>query len=191
MFAAGEFTADYDVQYAIAPSGVAIVTQNITLTNQLTNLYAQRYSIRIDSLAVRNVIAYDNLGIIRPDIRQNEGKTEIALTFNEKVTGLGRQLPFSLRYENTDIAVKNGSIWEINIPGVAEDMDLSSYTVALSIPSSFGPNAYMSPLPAAGGRWTREQMTGGGLRMQSCGGFTKPLQKSRRLSDLKPSTQMP
>jgi len=38
---------------------------------------------------------------------------------------------------------------------------------------------------------TLEQMTGGGLRMQSCGGFTKPLQKSRRLSDLKPSTQMP
>lgn len=161
--AAGEFTAAYDVQYAIAPSGVAIVTQNITLTNQLSNLYPQKYSILIDSLGISNIIAYDNLGIIRPEIRQEDGKTEIALIFNEKIAGLGKQLRFSLRYESTDIAVKNGAIWEVNIPGVADELDLSSYFVTLSVPSSFGANAYMSPLPAAGGKWTKEQMTKGGI----------------------------
>lgn len=161
--AVGEFSADYDVQYAIAPSGITIVTQNVTLTNQLTNLYPQKYAITIDSLKIRNIIAYDNLGIIRPEIKQIDGKTEITLTFNEKVAGLGKRLPFSLRYESTDIAVKNGSIWEINIPGVAPDPDLDSYVVTLRVPEFFGTNAYMSPLPALGSKWTKEQMTRGGI----------------------------
>lgn len=161
--AAGEFTADYIVQYAVAPSGVTIVTQNVTLTNQKTNLYPQKYTIIIDSTRIKNVIAYDNGGVIRPEITQADGKTEIGLTFNDRVTGMGKQLPFSLRYESTDIAVKNGSMWEINVPGVASDPDLASYSVSLNVPPSLGPNAYMSPLPANGGKWTKDQMTRGGI----------------------------
>jgi transglutaminase-like putative cysteine protease len=161
--ASGEFRADYEVQYAIAPTGVTIVTQNVTLTNQLSNLYPQQYSILIDSTKINNIIAYDNSGVIKPQIKQEDGKTEIILTFNEKVVGIGKQLKFSLRYESSDIAIQNGSIWDVNIPGVAEDPDLANYFVSLRVPPSFGVNAYMSPLPASGGRWTREQMTQGGI----------------------------
>jgi hypothetical protein len=113
----------------------------------MTNLYPQKYSIVIDSVHIKNVIAYDNGGIIKPQISQKDGKTEILLQFNEKVAGLGKTLRFSLRYENTDIAQKNGNIWELNIPGVAEDPDLAGYSVSLSVPPTFGPNAYMSPPP--------------------------------------------
>jgi transglutaminase-like putative cysteine protease len=161
--ASGEFQADYTVQYAIAPTGTTIVTQNITLTNKQTNLYPQKYSIVIDSTKIKNVIAYDSNQIVPADISQKDGKTEILLTFNEKVVGLGRQLAFTLRFENGDIAQQNGSIWEVNVPGVAPDADISSYYVSLSVPQSFGPNAYMAPLPAMAGRWNREQMMAGGI----------------------------
>lgn len=163
IWAAGEFTADYDVSYAIAPAGNTIVTQNITLTNKLTNLYPKQYSISIDSENIRNVIAYDGGGIISPKITQKDGKTEIFLTFNEQVVGLGKKLNFSLRYEGGDIAQKHGTIWEINIPGIADDLDLGNYSVSLDVPASFGPNAYLSPLPANGRHWTKEQMTSGGI----------------------------
>ncbi|MCX6792192.1 MAG: transglutaminase family protein, partial [Candidatus Gottesmanbacteria bacterium] len=161
--AAGEFQADYNVQYAIAPSGLTIVTQNITLTNKRTNLYPQKYSIVIDSTKIKNVIAYDGHQIVPADISQHDGKTEILLTFNDKVVGLGRQLSFTLRFENGDITQQNGSIWEVNVPGVAPDADIASYYVSLSVPQAFGPNAYMTPLPASGGRWNREQMMAGGI----------------------------
>src|SRR4030042_6398574 len=163
VYAAGEFQADYEVQYAISPNGNTIVTQNVALTNKMTNLYAQKYSIVIYSTKIKNVIAFDNKGIVSPIISQKNGKTEIVLPFNDKVVGLGNKLPFSLRYEDTDIARKNGSIWEINIPGVASDPDLGSYVVSLRVPPTFGPNAYMTPLPAAAGRWTKEQMVQGGI----------------------------
>ncbi len=163
VFAVGEFVADYDVQYAISPAGPTIVTQNITLTNKSTNLYPQKYSITLDTTKIKNVIAYDSREIVKTEITQNEGKTHILLAFNDKVVGVGKQLKFTLRFENGDIAQKDGSIWEVNIPGIAQDSDIGTYSVSLAVPDSFGPNAYMTPLPALGNKWTREQMINGGI----------------------------
>ena len=129
VYASGEFQADYTVQYAIAPSGLTIVTQNIILTNKRTNLYPQKYSIVIDSTKIKNILAYDSKQIVPTDISQKDGKTEIILTFNDKVVGLGKQLSFTLRFENGDIAQQHGSIWEVNIPGITPDADIASYAV--------------------------------------------------------------
>lgn len=162
-WATGEFSADYDVQYAVSPIGTTIVTQNVTLTNKQTNLYPQKYSIIIDSEKIQNVLAYDNGGMVEAQISQHDGKTEIKLPFNEKVVGIGKKLHFSLRYENTDIAVHNGNIWEVTIPGVADDPDISSYNVSLQVPPTFGENAYLSPPPASGNHWDKSQMIHGGI----------------------------
>ncbi len=161
--AAGEFQADYDVQYAVSPSAITIVTQRITLTNRQTNLYPKQYSILIDSKKISNVLAYDGGGIIRPVIQDVDGKTQITLSFNEQIVGQGKKLSFSLRYENADIAQMNGSIAEITIPGIVDDPDIASYTVSLQVPQTFGPAAYMSPPPSDGRRWSKEQMIKGGV----------------------------
>lgn len=162
-FASGEFQADYDVQYAIAPTGKTIVTQRVTLTNNLSNFYPQEYTLLLDSDKIHNVIAYDDGGIITPAVSVKDGKTSIALTFNVKAIGLGKTLPFSLRYEHNGVASKNGSIWEVYIPGVVNDPDIGEYTVSLAVPPTFGPAAYLSPLPANGRSWSKEQMIRGGI----------------------------
>lgn len=161
--ASGEFQADYDVQYAIAPSGKTIVTQHVTLTNKLPNFYAQEYSLLLDSDKITQVIAYDDGGVITPEISVKDGKTQIALTFNVKEIGLGKSLKFSLRYEHSGIASKAGSIWEIYVPGVINDPDIGAYNVSLAVPPNFGPAAYLTPLPANGKSWTKEQMIRGGI----------------------------
>jgi len=161
--AAGEFKAGYDVNYAIAPTGKTTVSQDITLTNQFTNLYPQQYQLVIDSANISNVIAYDRVGAITPTIQVRDGTTEISLTFNDRVVGIGKQLHFTLRYENNDVAQKIGNIWEITVPGVVNDPDLEVYNVSLQVPPSFGPVAYRSPKPANGDRWTKDQMVRGGI----------------------------
>lgn len=163
VWAAGEFTANYDVSYAIAPSGVTIVTQTVNLVNRQTNLYPKQYTILLDTLNVRNIIARDDGGTITPSITQNEGRTDILLSFNKQVVGLGKVTQFTLRYENLDIAQKIGNIWEVNIPGIADDADLGSYTVTIQTPPTFGPASYLKPHPADGKHWNREQMTRGGI----------------------------
>lgn len=161
--AAGEFTANYDVSYAIAPTGVTIVTQTVALVNRQTNLYPKQYTILLDTLNVRNIIARDEGGTVTPTITQTAGKTEILLTFNKQVVGLGKVTQFILRYENLDIAAKNGSIWEVNIPGITDDSDLGSYNVTIQTSPTFGAISYLKPPPADGKRWNRQQMTSGGV----------------------------
>ncbi len=163
VHAAGEFQADYDVRYAVAPTGKTIVTQDVTLTNKLPNFYPQEYSLLLDSDKITNVIAYDDGGVITPTISVKDGKTHIALSFNVKSIGLAKSLKFSLRYEHSAIANKAGSIWEIYVPGVINDPDIGEYTVSLAVPPTFGPAAYLTPLPAKGRSWTKEQMIRGGI----------------------------
>lgn len=162
-YATGEFQADYDVQYAVTPTGKTIVTQHVTLINKLPNFYPQEYSLLLDSDKISNVIAYDDGGVITPSISIKEGKTQIALTFNVKAIGLGKALKFSLRYEHSGVANKAGSIWEIYVPGVVNDPDIGEYLVSLAVPPTFGPAAYLTPLPGKGKSWTKEQMIRGGI----------------------------
>jgi transglutaminase-like putative cysteine protease len=160
---ASDFTADYDIDYAVSPNGLTIVTQKVSLTNNKTNLYPKQYAITIDTDNIRNVIAYDNKGMITPSIIQNKGKTEITLKFNEQIVGMGKVLSFELRYEQSDIAEKHGNIWEVNIPGIEDDPTIGTYTVSLRTPANFGDNAYMKPLPASGRKWVKHQMIQGGI----------------------------
>lgn len=160
---ASDFTADYDIDYSISPSGSTIVTQKVSLTNNKTNLYPKQYTITIDTTNIKNVIAYDSKGMITPVITQKDGKTEISLKFNLQVVGIGKTSSFELRYEQGDIADKHGNIWEINIPGIEDDPTIGTYTVGLRTPPSFGTNAYTKPTPALGRKWTKKQMVQGGI----------------------------
>lgn len=163
VYAVGDFSSDYSVHYAISPTGTTTVTQTITLTNLTTHRYSKEFSIVLDSSKVRNVIAYDGGGVITPEVLQKDGKTDIRLTFNDKVAGIGKTMQFTLRYDTDDIAIQQGQIWEVNIPGIRDDPSIQTYTVNLDVPGSFGPNAYTSPLPANGRQWTRDQLTHGGI----------------------------
>lgn len=181
--AEGEFTADYDVLYEVSPQGITTVTQRIDLTNNYTNLYAKQYIITIDSLNISHIAATDRKGAITPVVSQIDGKTQITLSFNDAVVGVGNTLPFTLRYQHNDIAQKNGKIWEINIPGVSEDPNLGSYTVDLRVPESFGEPAYMSPPPTADGTWNRQQLIAGGVSIAYGDEQTFELELSYHLSN--------
>ncbi|MEK7577596.1 MAG: transglutaminase-like domain-containing protein [Patescibacteria group bacterium] len=163
VLAVGEFQADYDVQYAISPAGKTIVTQHVTLTNKLSNFYPQKYSLLLDSDKISNVIAYDDGGVITPAISVKDGKTDLTLSFNTKALGVGKSTKFSLRYEHAGVASKNGSIWEVYVPGVVNDPDVGTYEVTLSVPPTFGEIAYLSPYPANDRKWTKDQMIQGGI----------------------------
>jgi len=160
---AADFVSDYDTQYAVSPSGTTIVTQNITLTNKQSNVYPKLYTVTIDSEKIHNVIAYDAKGVITPKITKQDGKTNISVPFNEQIVGIDKKLSFSLRYENGNIAQLLGNVWEIRIPGVINDPTIGEYTVSLQVPSTFPANAYMTPLPGSGQRWTKQQLLNGGI----------------------------
>ncbi len=164
-YADGSFMTDYQVEYTIKDSGTALVTQKITLTNRLTNLYAKEYAVKLESERITHVIAYNGDTQLQSHVKTENGITEIRLVMNENVVGLGKSQTFTLRYENSDIAYKVGTIWEINIPGIENTPELGDYNVTITVPESFGKPAYVKPLPEHGYTWSKRQLTAGGINI--------------------------
>lgn len=160
---AAEFQFDYDLNYDISSSGNTHVTQNITLTNNVTNFYASNYTLTIFSERIEDIAARDPLGKITPVVTKADGQTQVLVPFNIKSVGLGNKFTFTLSYNSLDIATKKGQIWEVIIPGIEKNADIGSYTVQINVPPSFGTPSYISPQPGTDGKWNLAELQGGGI----------------------------
>ncbi|MCL5411297.1 MAG: transglutaminase family protein [Patescibacteria group bacterium] len=147
IFAADKFSVSYDVIYNVEENNNTQVTQNVRLTNQTRNFYATEYTLSIGSTKIKDVSASDNGGNIAPEVSTKENSTDIKLKFNDKVIGQGRVLNFKLVYIVEDAAIKNGLIWEVNVPKLASTGDIDTYNLKIRIPKNFGDLHYISPEP--------------------------------------------
>ena len=68
-FASSEFETGYNVTYVVSPSGRIEVTQEISLTNKLSNIYATQYSLIIKGGQIENIQANDQEGPLKTEIK--------------------------------------------------------------------------------------------------------------------------
>lgn len=142
---ASNFLTDYNVSYTIYNSAATHVNLNVTLTNTTSDYYASSYDIRVGFDDIRNVSASDPDGSISPKITKTSSGQDIGLTFNKKVVGKDNKLNFNLSFDTDEVAQSNGSIWEVNIPGLSNQSDFSSFNVTISYPSFLGRPAFIKP----------------------------------------------
>lgn len=170
-YAQDEFEASYKVRYQAISSEVVRVSQEISLVNKLSNIYAKEYSFTIVGSRIENIQASDSLGTIKTEIGQVEDSTTITLFFNEQVVGAGKSLNFTLSYEALDLAKKVGQVWELNIPKLSNESVPQNYSLSLEVPQQFGNLAFIRPQPvdrsSEGGlltyRFTKEQVMETGI----------------------------
>ena len=117
----------------------------VSLRNTTSQWYASSYSFQVGFKTVTNVKAYDSIGPITPKVTRTEDGTIISVTFNDKVVGLDKQTVFHVSFDTADIAQRSGQIWEINIPGVANQDDFADFNVEVKVPKSFGKATYIKP----------------------------------------------
>ena len=146
-FATEEFETSSNVTYKLLANGKMEVTQDISLTNKLSNIYATQYSLTIKGGEIENIQAYDEGGPLKTEISQNNQITTVTLTFNEQVVGTGKTLRFKLTYLALNLAQKKGQIWEINIPRLGEQNTIDNYSLTMAIPKDLGKPAYIRPYP--------------------------------------------
>ncbi|WP_161931967.1 transglutaminase-like domain-containing protein [Candidatus Chazhemtobacterium aquaticus] len=147
LMAASEFETSYSSIYQVGLNGVTQVVLDISLENKISNVYADRFSLSVGFTDIRNVRVKDAVGLIEPEIVVTDNQTIIRFMFVDKVVGKGKVNRFSVSYETQDIAIKNGSIWEVNIPQLEADKEISSQKVTLIVPSVFGEPAFITPKP--------------------------------------------
>lgn len=141
----GEFRTNYNVVYRVNNDGITFVDQEIALTNRLTGVYATETVITLGSENIFNISAYDNIGKIYIKVDKNNKETKVHAFFNEKVVGAGKTYRWHLRYETPDLVFLNGLIKEINLPKLAPDSDIETYTLAIEVPEEFGKLLYIKP----------------------------------------------
>jgi len=145
--AEGEFKTDVNVTYKVQETGITTVTNNITLENLFTNLYATAYTLVLDNIKPTNLTASQS-GITLPFQVKTEGsKTNIVISFPDALVGKGNKRLFSVSYDDPTIAQRTGEVWEISIPRLSSDSSFSSYNLSFLVPNSFGDEAYLSPNP--------------------------------------------
>ncbi len=159
-------TSSVQMTYAISSKGTTHVTAHITLTNTTDTFYVSSYSLKLGFGTVGNLSASDPLGPITPVVKQTDAGQEIALKFNDVVAGKGKTLPFTLTFDTPDIATQNGSIWEVNIPGLATQSDFQNFSVDITVPPSFGKPTFIKPDVGGDGlHFTRDQLGKSGISL--------------------------
>lgn len=143
--AVDEFQTSISSQFEVFLDGRTHVVQNVTLTNNLANIYAQKYTFSIGSTRIENIRAQDQHGAIEPLVEKQANKTEVTLNFNQPAVGKGESQEFSLVFDSWDFAVKKGQVWEVTLPKLSGAKDLNQYQAQLTVPSSFGEPALVSP----------------------------------------------
>ena len=148
--AEGEFSVDAVVTYDVQDSGKTIVRHDITLENNVSDLYATTYTLGLENIEVSVAKAFSEEGTQLPleSLKQGDS-TNIKITFPDASVGKGVQRHFSITYENSSFAVRTGEVWEISIPRLGESSNFRNYSLFLKIPKGFGLEAYISPKPLA------------------------------------------
>ncbi len=145
--AEGEFSADYDVVYDIDTNGKTKVSQNVTLENNTSRFYATKFNLSLGQTKPENISGSDQSGKL--DVQQEfvNNKTQLSVSFNQRVVGLGKKLNWKLNYDANELTVKNGIIWEISIPKLAKTEEVRTYNVHMAVPDLFGSPAFINPEP--------------------------------------------
>lgn len=145
VYADENFSTDYSVSYNVAQNSSTHVTFKVTLTNKTANYYASYYKIQLGLTDVENALASDGEGSIKPEIIKEDGETTVGIPFNQRVVGLGKKMTFTLTFDTAGIAKNLGRILEVNIPGLSNQDDFSSFSVNVTTPPQLGPPAYIKP----------------------------------------------
>jgi transglutaminase-like putative cysteine protease len=142
-----KFSTDFQNYYRVDPNGNTHVTFLINQKNNLSVVYATDFGLNINETKVSNVKVMDEGTIIIPEIVKTLNQTTISFTFANKVVGKDKTHSFSIEYDTSDIATKFGNTWQVNIPRLETDENISSRTVVLTVPGNFPVPAYIDPKP--------------------------------------------
>lgn len=162
--AAQHFTTDYNVTYEALETGTTRALLKITLTNNSSKFYASSYKVNLGLAEISNIRAADPNGPITPKITKTADGYAIGVTFNKKSVGQGKKMNFTVAFDTPTITNQYGNVWEINIPGISNPDEFSSFTVAVKTPESFGKPTYIKPAQATKDMmFTKEQLGKSGI----------------------------
>ncbi len=132
-----QFSVAQESIYTIKESGEAQVTKNFILTNLTSEYFPQEYIYPTPNQLITNLSGPTGTYL---------DKDAIHIKFNTATVGKGKVVRWTLTYTLTDIALKRGLLWEVNLPQEPNTPGLISHVSAVNVLESFGKKVLESPL---------------------------------------------
>jgi len=147
VYSNNNFTVNAHVTYEVQKTGSTKVTNNISLENKTSEIYAKQYVYRLENIIPQNIKVTENGESLDFKINKKDYGADIVITFESSLTGKGSVRDFEITYTNDDLATRTGEVWEISIPKIINSETFNEFNVKLIVPDSLGNEAYMSPQP--------------------------------------------
>ena len=144
---ASDFETAHTITYSVSSDTTTKVDHTVTIKNLTSSAVVGEYTQRLENLEIFDVSAHDATDTLDTTIVTKDGATLISISLKNKAVGEGETTSFTLNYQTSDIAKKNGSVLDIAIPLLAELTSGSGYTVTLEVPNAFTPLIFISPKP--------------------------------------------
>ncbi len=156
LYADSQFDISVDSDYAVQKDGVTEVSQTISIINKTEFYYTPTYTVAVGFSDITDIQAYNSDGTI-PTTLNNEGNDNksIKLSFPKRYAGLNEKNTFTLKFLTKDIAKKQGSIWEVTIPGIEKPETFSAYSISVEVPEEFGKPRIVKPFKKISGNSIR------------------------------------
>lgn len=145
VFAESNFSTDYNVNYNVRSNAETHVTINAALTNLTDRYYASSYDIVLGFKEIKNVTANDENGAINPKVVQSAKGNTVTLGFNSPPVGLSRKFNFTISFDTSEVTQNYNNVWDINIPGISNQNDFSSFNVTVVYPTFLGKPTFIKP----------------------------------------------
>lgn len=145
VFADEKFSISSDATFTVQEDAVTQVTQQISITNNTEYYYTPSYGMTIGYKDVENITVQGPTGAIPFTTSDTEEGKKIEIKFTDRIVGLNKLNVFTVSFASKEIAHKNGSIWEISIPGVRNVSEFDEYAISLTVPSTFGKPSIIKP----------------------------------------------
>lgn len=153
------FTTSLKSTYRISQSLPPRVTHEVTITNETREEFIQGFSLRVNSLTLKDVEAWSpSEPAIPVRVTQEQQNALIVLKFSKPVLGLGKSSSFSLSYSDPSIYSETGLIKEVQIPPFEHGLPITSHAVVLEVPPTFEALSRSYPQPSQ--LTTLESLTG-------------------------------
>ncbi len=145
--AIAKFNTSYQINYQVQESGTTRVNFVINQKNNLSVVYATDYGISINETNLENVKIKDEGTPVVPDIIKSLNQTSISFPFINKIVGKDKNHTFTIEYDTKNVATKFGNTWQIDIPRLEPDENVTEQTVVLTVPPGFSTPVYIDPKP--------------------------------------------
>ena len=145
--ATDEFKTQQKINYQIDNQGNAIVSQEVQLINNFSEIYPTIYQLILSGPALENITGTDSQGNIIQKTEHQEDFNIIDIKFNNNNLGKDKITKFNLNYTIPKLATQKGSIWEVSVPENKNIKLDDTYEITILVPSSFGNLSFSSSNP--------------------------------------------